>query len=587
MTHATRFLLCLALLPWPAHAAPGGAAPAGALDGRGLANLTAFTRLLGYVRHFHPSDEAAGADWNAFAISAVDAVEAAGSPEELAALLRRIFLPLAPSLSVDTRPTEVAPAVWLPPGSHPVALTEWLHHGYGDTAEAMPDVFWSRRQRFPLDGREPVLQPERTLCADLGGGVWCALPLRLACDSAGTLPRAELPPWEPPAGRAEDAAPSGDERAVRLADAALFWNVAQHFYPYFDVTGTDWPAALREALRRAATDRDGAEFTETLRRLVARLDDGHGGVGDGRIRPGALPLAWAWIENRLVVTGVLDSLAGVRPGDVVRAVDGVPVERRLAEIAPALSHATPQYLRWLSTFALMRGAGGDSVTLELEGPAAPRRVRLGRLVGHYVAENRPAPLGALRPGIWYVDLDRVTDADFATAVDSLAAARGIVFDLRGYPRRISTDPLAHLTDVTLASPPWATPVINRPDHREAAYTFLSSAVAPLAPRFHARVAFVVDGRAISRAETYLEPVAHYRLGEIVGEASAGTDGEVVTVALPGGYRARFTGMKVLKNDGTRLHGVGVTPTVPAARTRAGVAAGRDELLERALELVSR
>jgi C-terminal processing protease CtpA/Prc len=57
--------------------------------------------------------------------------------------------------------------------------------------------------------------------------------------------------------------------------------------------------------------------------------------------------------------------------------------------------------------------------------------------------------------------------------------------------------------------------------------------------------------------------------------------------LPGGYRARFTGTKVIKSDGSRLHGVGVLPTAPVARTLAGVAAGRDELLERAIDLVSR
>jgi C-terminal processing protease CtpA/Prc len=47
----------------------------------------------------------------------------------------------------------------------------------------------------------------------------------------------------------------------------------------------------------------------------------------------------------------------------------------------------------------------------------------------------------------------------------------------------------------------------------------------------------------------------------------------------------FTGMKVLKHDGSRHHGVGIQPTVAVARTRAAVAAGRDELLERALDVV--
>jgi len=45
------------------------------------------------------------------------------------------------------------------------------------------------------------------------------------------------------------------------------------------------------------------------------------------------------------------------------------------------------------------------------------------------------------------------------------------------------------------------------------------------------------------------------------------------------------GMRVEKPDGSRHHGVGIRPTHPARRTRAGVAAGRDELLERALALV--
>ncbi|MBX9579475.1 MAG: hypothetical protein K2X87_04135 [Gemmataceae bacterium] len=37
----------------------------------------------------------------------------------------------------------------------------------------------------------------------------------------------------------------------------------------------------------------------------------------------------------------------------------------------------------------------------------------------------------------------------------------------------------------------------------------------------------------------------------------------------------------------RLHGVGVRPTVPARQTLKGLAEGRDEPLERAVELVRR
>jgi hypothetical protein len=44
-------------------------------------------------------------------------------------------------------------------------------------------------------------------------------------------------------------------------------------------------------------------------------------------------------------------------------------------------------------------------------------------------------------------------------------------------------------------------------------------------------------------------------------------------------------MKVLKHDGSQHHGVGIAATVPVSRTRAAVADGRDEVLERALSLL--
>jgi hypothetical protein len=73
------------------------------LTNQGLTNLTALTRLIGYVRFFHPSDQAAGltnADWNALAMAGVERVEAARNPGELAAALSALFDGIAPTVQV-------------------------------------------------------------------------------------------------------------------------------------------------------------------------------------------------------------------------------------------------------------------------------------------------------------------------------------------------------------------------------------------------------------------------------------------------------------------------------------------------------
>ena len=55
--------------------------------------------------------------------------------------------------------------------------------------------------------------------------------------------------------------------------------------------------------------------------------------------------------------------------------------------------------------------------------------------------------------------------------------------------------------------------------------------------------------------------------------------------LPGGCTVSWTGRKVLRPDQSQHHGIGILPTVPASRTRRGVAEGRDEILARALQIV--
>ena len=101
-----------------------------------------------------------------------------------------------------------------------------------------------------------------------------------------------------------------------------------------------------------------------------------------------------------------------------------------------------------------------------------------------------------------------------------------------------------------------------------------------------QILFLTDGRAISYAETLMGMVEAFDLGEIVGGPTAGANGNVNSVRLPGGYQMVWTGMRVTLHDGGVLHGQGIQPDVPVSRTIEGVRAGRDEILEAALARVA-
>jgi C-terminal processing protease CtpA/Prc len=439
----------------------------------------------------------------------------------------------------------------------------------------------SRSALITTEIASPTPDPSEPYRADLGGGVSCLLPIALYVHAGHTLPRGSLE-------TAPDVRLTGNDRATRLAAIALVWNVFQHFYPYFDVVKADWPGALRRALARAATDSGELAFLDTLRRLVGELRDGHGNVtlaSEQRVVP---PIEWRWIDNGLVVTRVNDASVGISLGDLVVRVNDKPAEQALAEAAEFVSAATPQHGRFRTASRLLSGAPGSVLQLDLR--RASGESFSARLTRNIAAKPEPVPsekkVYEIRPGIHYVDLRAITDAEFEAAVPKLAAAKGIVFELRGYPR-VGPTTIGHLIDDTITCARWNVPIVLYPDRQKMGFQFSNWTVQPKAPRFRAKVAFLTDGRAISYSETYLGMIEHYKLGDIVGEATAGTNGNINPFTLPGGYRVVWTGMKVLKHDGSQHHGVGIQPTVRVSPTLAGIAAGRDEVLERALEIVGR
>jgi len=556
------------------------------LDQKGLENLVAFTRLLGYVRYFHPSDQASQTDWDRLAWRGAQAVEDAKTPPELADKLEDLFRPIAPTIRVF--PTGNFPklpqALIYNQDGPPLKIMTWQHHGLG-TSPNIP-IYWSKRISAPAEGNnipENFPDPAKPFQTELGAGVSCLVPLAVFSRSGQTIPGMPL--------GSDDFSfyPSGNDRATRLADVALAWNVLQHFYPYFDVVDTDWHEVLKTSLLKAATDTNERDFLTTLRFMIAQLHDGHGRAWHQIMEAEYVPaVVWDWIEDQLVVAYVPPENADqLKPGDAVLTINARQTAEVLAEKEKLISGATRQWRVWRALPQLAAGPKDQKVTLKVQSAQGSQRTvtLLCSVVAGSLTEPRPPKVQEIKPGIFYIDLDAISDADFSAALPSLQSAQGIVFDLRGYPK-CSTTAISHLIESPVTCAQWHIPEVRLPDRKEMKFSFSNWTLFAVQPRFSGQVAYITDGRAISYAETYLGIIEHYKLAHIVGQPTAGTNGNVNQIALPGGYHFTFTGMKVLKHDGSQHHGIGVLPTVPISRTIRGVAQGQDELLEKALELVS-
>jgi C-terminal processing protease CtpA/Prc len=110
-------------------------------------------------------------------------------------------------------------------------------------------------------------------------------------------------------------------------------------------------------------------------------------------------------------------------------------------------------------------------------------------------------------------------------------------------------------------------------------------IKPKAPRFQGRVAILVDETSQSQAEYTALALRSAPGAVVVGSTTAGADGNVSPIPMPGGHHAMISGIGIFTADRQPTQRVGILPDVVVRPTREGLAAGRDEVLEAAVRHV--
>jgi hypothetical protein len=388
---------------------------------------------------------------------------------------------------------------------------------------------------------------------ELDAGLSCQIPLALYTDESGTLGKNTDYSFEElisDLGSKDFSDLTAKNEFVRLADVITAWNVFQHFYPYFDVVDVNWDRELTNGLISALEDETETDFFYTLSRMVARLKDGHGNVYHRFwMEQAGLPIKVDWIENRVVVTVSRDP-AHFQRGDIILEIDGVTAEKALLNSEEFIS-GSPQWKRWKSLNRFGYGEPGTLARLTMKRDEEILEIEIDRNFKEVLNENTKPNIEILENGIYYVNLDKASWEEISGKIDDLANAKGIIFDLRGYPNS-NHQIICHLLEKNDTSNAWMQiPLIIYPDQENVAgYQKIGWNLAAREPHIKGKVVFIVYGGCISYAESFMSFIEHYKLAEIVGQPTAGTNGNVNPFTLPGGFRVVWTGMKVLKHDGS-------------------------------------
>jgi C-terminal processing protease CtpA/Prc len=384
----------------------------------------------------------------------------------------------------------------------------------------------------------------------------------------------------------------------RLLALFRFWNIVEYWCPNRDIVGRDWPGVLREYVPRLLAPQGRDDYIRTMLQLVATLNDTHTQIyGHSSLLPpgreGQVPVSVRWVEEQPVVWKMAHEFAGprtgLRPGDVILAVDGRSVADLFAEWTPYYSASNARQRFHRMAPALLRGPLASTDLLvrrqdqELDLQQVQRMAMAELDLANDRWHTRPGPAFQwLEQNVAYLKLEDIKRDSVTTWFERALAAKapGLVLDCRSYPGDF---PIYHVANHLVAEP---TPFVafTRPDPANPG-TFLWQEhyrLTPKPPHFNRPVVVLVDEASQSSSEFHALAWRAAPQAVVMGGTSSGADGNVSRFVLPGNIVSMLSGIGVYDDERNNTQRAGIVPDIRVEPTIAGMREGRDEVLEAAV-----
>jgi len=187
----------------------------------------------------------------------------------------------------------------------------------------------------------------------------------------------------------------------------------------------------------------------------------------------------------------------------------------------------------------------------------------------------------LSKDVAYLKLSTVKVDQAAKYVESAAGTKGLIIDIRNYPSEFMVFALGSLlVDQRTEFVRFTLGDLSNPGAFHWGGAPLS--LSPQQPHYPGKVVILVDEVSQSQAEYTAMAFRSSPRAKVIGSTTAGADGNVSPIPLPGGFRSMISGISVFYPDKRPTQRVGIIPDREVRPTIAGIRAGRDEVLEAAI-----
>lgn len=378
-----------------------------------------------------------------------------------------------------------------------------------------------------------------------------------------------------------------------------YWNMINYFFPYKHLMDKEWDITLKEYIPLFIEAESKLDYELVTLQLIGDIQDTHANLWGGGVKieewkgVNYPPFQLSFLEDKLVVVDYfnpeLKEAAGMEIGDVTTHINGENVQDIIKEKSKYYPASNiPTQLRNMAPDLLR--SNSKEVEVHYISKNGERQTMILQLypkedvnMYNYIKESDQKSFRMLDDNIGYVTLQTIKKEDIKRIKSEFKKTKGIIIDIRNYPSYFVPFTLGSYF-VSSSSPfvRFTTGSINNPGE-----FIMSEAleIPSIGKTYKGKLIVLVNEKSQSQAEY---TALAFRAGKnttIVGSTTAGADGNVSTISLPGGIVTMISGIGINYPNGDETQRVGIVPDVEVNPTVEGIRNNKDELLEKAIELI--
>lgn len=387
-----------------------------------------------------------------------------------------------------------------------------------------------------------------------------------------------------------------------------FWNAIEYWYPYKYDLPKPWDDVLKETIPKMLHHQNAYHYTIALEELITAIRDGHGffqsPVTNETIGKYYMPFTVKMVEGKLLVTSILnDSLAAiadVKAGDIIKAVDGIEIALLVKKATLTLPASNHSSLLDKMSYRLTRTNNPQSL-LRIDRNGVNIETSISNTVFNLFnppnlkpavfTYQKDSAFCIIDDSIGYINVGLFKRNDSLLLKQMVSRVSKLIIDLRQNQDEShgtgGGDIIASL--IMPEENAFAMFSSARPDYpgvfRLTPPTNMG--ITGSANNFSGDIILLINENAISVGEFLTMAYQTAPRARTLGTQTAGADGNITYIPLPGNFIAVFTGLGVYYPDGRETQRVGIKPDIVVEQTINGYRNNEDEQLKKAIEILKK